>query len=136
MASVLPMIRLVLTLSALLLCPSANAARLNHESYYQDIAAAKYKGEKEVTMADGTRCVIVTATHAIELDFADKWAESIGQALYYGFHTNKRAGILLILEDPKDKRYLLKVQSVIEHYKLPIDVLPLKAWEIEDKGQG
>ena len=136
MASVLCMIRLVLTLSALLMCLSANAARLNYESYYQDIAAAKYKGEKEVIMPDGTRCDIVTATHAIELDFADKWAESIGQALYYGFQTNKRAGILLILEDPKDKRHLLKVQSVIEHYELPIDVLPLKAWEIEDKGQG
>jgi hypothetical protein len=30
----------------------------------------------EVVMKDGTRCDILTATHAIEVDFAKKWAEA------------------------------------------------------------
>ena len=39
--------------------------------------------------------------HAIEFDFAEKWAESIGQALHYSFMTGKRAKVVLILENPE-----------------------------------
>jgi len=80
-------------------------------------------------MPDGTRCDIVTDTHAIEVDFADKWAEAIGQSLNYAFQTNKRAGILLILENPKDERHLIRVQSIINHFDLPIDLMAIRAWE-------
>ena len=121
------------TLTALLLVlslvTSLSAARLNPEAYYQALAAKKYNGETEVVMPDGTRCDIVTDAHAIEVDFADKWAEAIGQSLNYSFQLNKKAGILLILESPKDERHLIRVQSIIEHYKLPIDVLAIRAWD-------
>ena len=43
----------------------------------------------EVVMKDCTRCDILTATHAIEVDFARKWAEAIGQSLNYAMHTGK-----------------------------------------------
>jgi len=106
-----------------------HAERLNSEAHYQDIAAKKYHGETEVTMPDGTRCDIVTETHAIEVDFADKWGEAIGQSLNYGFQTNKRAGIVLILEKPSDRRHLIRVNSIIQHYGLPIDVWEIKGYE-------
>ena len=99
------------------------------ESYYQKIAAKKYGGETEVTMPDGTRSDIVTEKHAIEVDFADKWAQAIGQSLNYAFQSNKRAGILLILESKDDEKHLIRVNSIIEHYKLPIDVLAIRAWK-------
>ena len=51
------------------------------ESLYQEQYAKKLGGRTEVTMPDGTRCDILTDTHAIEVDFADKWAEAIGQVL-------------------------------------------------------
>ena len=121
------------TLTALLLVlslvTSLSAARLNPEAYYQEIAAKKYSGQTEVVLPDGTRCDIVTEAHAIEVDFADKWAEAIGQSLSYSFQLNKKAGILLILESPKDERHLIRVQSIIQHYRLPIDVLAIRAWE-------
>lgn len=106
-----------------------NAERLHPESYYQEIAAEKYDGETEVTMPDGTRCDIVTEIHAIEVDFADKWGEAIGQSLNYAFQTNKRAGILLILENESDEKHLIRVNSIVEHFDLPIDVLAIRAWE-------
>jgi len=106
-----------------------SAARLNTEAYYQRIAAEKYSGETEVSMPDGTRCDIVTETHAIEVDFADKWGEAIGQSLNYAFQSNKRAGILLILEKKSDEKHLIRVQSIIEHFKLPIDLLAIRAWK-------
>lgn len=71
----------LLLLALLALSSSLGAARLNSESYYQKIAAEKYSGKTEVSMPDGTRCDIVTETHAIEVDFADKWGEAIGQGL-------------------------------------------------------
>ena len=123
------MMKIPALLLLLALTCSASAARLNPERYYQDIAAKKYGGQTEVTMPDGTRCDIVTDTHAIEVDFADKWGEAIGQSLSYGFQTSKRAGILLILERPDDERHLIRVQSIIRHYELPIDVLAIRAWE-------
>jgi len=116
-------------LLALTLTASLDAARLNPEAHYQEIAAEKYSGQTEVVLPDGTRCDIVTETHAIEVDFADKWAEAIGQSLNYSFQLNKKAGILLILESSKDEKHLIRVQGIIEHYKLPIDVLAIRAWE-------
>jgi hypothetical protein len=45
------------------------------ERYYQEKFAREIGGQVEVAMKDGTRCDILTATHAIEVDFAKKWAE-------------------------------------------------------------
>jgi len=67
--------------------------------------------------------------YRIEVDFADKWGEAIGQSLNYSFQSNKRAGILLILEKKTDEKHLIRVQSIIEHFQLPIDVLAIRAWE-------
>jgi hypothetical protein len=106
-----------------------SAERLNSESYYQKIAAEKYSGKTEVSMPDGTRCDIVTETHAIEVDFADKWGEAIGQSLNYAFQSNKRAGILLILEKKTDEKHLIRVNSIVQHFDLPIDVLAIRAWK-------
>ena len=111
---------------------TAFAERLHPESHYQEIAAKKYNGQTEVTMPDGTRCDIVTATHAIEVDFADKWGEAIGQSLNYAFQSNKKAGILLILESKEDEKHLIRVQSIIEHFDLPIDVLAIRPPEGEE----
>ena len=116
-------------LLALTLAASLGAARLNPEAHYQDIAAKKYSGQTEVVLPDGTRCDIVTETHAIEVDFADKWAEAIGQSLNYSFQLNKKAGILLILEKPDDERHSILVQSITKRFKLTIDVLAIRAWE-------
>lgn len=46
------------------------------ERYYQEKFAREIGGQVEVVMKDGTRCDILTATHAIEVDFAKKWAEA------------------------------------------------------------
>ena len=95
------------------------------ERYYQDKFALEINGETEVVTGDGTRCDILTETHAIEVDFARKWGEAIGQSLNYSFQLNRRAGILLILESPSDRRHLIRVNSIIQNFNLPIDV-----WEI------
>jgi hypothetical protein len=58
------------------------------EQFYQELYAKKVGGRTEVQMPDGTRCDILTATHAIEVDFDKKWAEAIGQSLNYSMLTS------------------------------------------------
>lgn len=114
--------------NCLFLLVSATASALP-ESYYQDIFATEIGGRTEVTAGDGTRCDILTDSYAIEVDFARKWGEAIGQSLNYGFQFNRQAGILLILEKPSDRRHFIRVNSIIEHYDLPIKVWTIDAVE-------
>ena len=68
----------------------------------------KYKFIKGInTFNDKTRVDCLTPTLAVEIDFANKWAECIGQALYYGKMTNRQPACVLIMENPeKDTKYL------------------------------
>lgn len=84
-----------------------------YEKDYQRVWCSKHSGVTEVVLPDKARVDCVTKTHAIEFDFAQKWAESIGQALYYGDVLNKSSGIVLIVEDKaKDQKYIKRVQTV------------------------
>jgi hypothetical protein len=78
-------------------------------------------GEIEVVLPDGTRCNCVTATHAIEFDFGSSWAEAVGQSSYYSIQTKKKAGIVLILEKIKDRKYWIRLNTTIEYFSMPID---------------
>jgi hypothetical protein len=103
------------------------------ERHYQDIFAAEVGGRTEVAAGDGTRCDILTDSYAIEVDFARKWGEAIGQSLNYGFQFNRGAGIVLILEKPSDRKHLIRVNSIIQHYDLPIKVWEMRAYEQSSK---
>lgn len=95
--------------------------RLQPERWYQDRWCAEAGGKTEVRLPDGCRADCVTDSHVIEFDFANKWHEAIGQALYYAIQTGTRAGIVLIVENPKDRKHWIRLNTVIEHYRLPID---------------
>lgn len=109
-------------LLSLLPAPAASRQRLHKESWYQVHWCDTHNGHSEVTLSNGTRADCLTDTHAIEVDFADKWRESIGQALSYAYLTDKDAGIVLIIETPSDNNYLLQLQTLIDHFTLPITI--------------
>lgn len=109
-------------LSSLLLFISLSVfAEKRPESYYCDIAAKALKGETEVTMPDRSRCDIVTEDYAIEVEAAGSF-ECIGQSLNYAFQSDKKAGIVLMVDKPTDS---IRLMSVIRHYELPITVWSL-----------
>ena len=64
------------------------------ESSYQHAWCSEHNGIEEYENSDFTRVDCLTNTHAIEFDFADKWAESIGQALHYSYMTGKNKNFL------------------------------------------
>lgn len=95
------------------------------EAEYRDEWVSRHGGSIEVVMRDGrSRCDIVTETHAIEVEveFAAKWKDAIGQSLYYADQTGKRAGILLIVREDSDWKYVERLHAVITANKLPIDL--------------
>jgi len=106
----------------------AFAGHLHSEKWYQERWCSEAGGQVEVVLQDQTRCDCLTRTHAVEFDFAAKWAEAIGQSLYYSLMTGKRAGIVLILESEPDEKYLTRLDRAINAYHLPIDVWVLRSF--------
>ena len=96
------------------------------ESHYQRKWCEAQHGRTEVRLPDRTRVDCILDTHAVEVDFARKWAEAIGQSLHYSRMTGKRAGILLIMLSPKDQKHLDRLLNVVRHFNLPIDVFTIE----------
>ena len=90
------------------------------------------EGIAEYRLPDRSRVDCLTDQHAIEYDYAHKWPEAIGQALGYAMMTGKRAGIALILRSEKDERNWKKLNAVIRHYGLPIDVWRIRGLPAEN----
>jgi hypothetical protein len=109
-------------LLSLVAVTTAQAKRQHPESWYQSQVCNDFGGTVEVVQADSARVDCLTATHAIEFDFGSKWAEGIGQALLYAAQTGKRAGVVLVLENAAEQRYLDRLTRAINYHRLPIDV--------------
>jgi len=89
--------------------------------------APKYKAQVEVVLWDGSRCDMVTKTEAIEVDWAKKWPEAVGQSLYYGLILGKKPAILLLVKDPKTElRYLLRCQIVCAKHDIKLYIERVK----------
>ncbi len=108
-----------LALFALLLAPALVMAR-PVESWYQKVWCEGVGGEIEHRLPDGRRIDCLTKTHAIEIEFARKWPEAIGQSLAYSMMAQKEAGIVLLLNNKQEILYWERLNSVVQHYNLPI----------------
>ena len=94
----------------------------HNEASYQNAWCSAHGGVTEYENKDFTRVDCLTATNAVEFDFANKWAESIGQALHYQLMTGKRAKVVLILEDPqKQMVYYKRVKALAQKYNFDVE---------------
>ena len=106
--------------------PSKKTDSVKHrEADYVNYACPRMNGEVEFTLDDGSRVDCETDTHSIEFDFGKKWAEAIGQALYYSSKTGKQSGIVLIITKDNDLNNLEKIKVVAKKYGVKI-----KLWSI------
>jgi hypothetical protein len=110
----------IFTLLLLFTSLTAFSQKHQREKYYQNIFADMIHGKTEVVLPDKARVDIVTDTFAIEVDFASKWAESIGQSLYYAEKLHKKAGILLIIKGNDDQRYTERLITIAKKYNITI----------------
>jgi spore coat polysaccharide biosynthesis predicted glycosyltransferase SpsG len=93
-----------------------------NEKYYQSKMCQELGGRMEYVLYDKSRVDCLTDEYAIEVDFAKKWAESIGQALYYADVTGKKAAIGLIVGSG-DEKYLNRIKRVADKFDIKIIIL-------------
>lgn len=71
--------------------------------------AAELGGKAEVTLADDSRCDVLTETHAWEVEWGQNWKSGPGQAILYGVLTERKPGVILLLKRGEDnKRFVLR----------------------------
>lgn len=109
-------------LAFILLCTTALGAYPNEVTWCIN-NAERYKAQNEVRLWDNARCDFVTETEALEVDWAPKWAESIGQSLFYGLMLNKKPGIILLVKNKaKEMKYVYRCKIVCGKYGIKLYV--------------
>lgn len=103
---------------------SLYSKRINQEKHYQSIICDKLNGKIEYRLEDKTRIDCLTKKYAIEFDFANKWGECIGQALYYSLAVKKQPSCALIMENKeKDNKYLNRLKEVANSYDIKVIII-------------
>lgn len=90
------------------------------ENWYQEVWCEGMGGKVEHRLKDGRRIDCLTSNYAIEVEFAHKWPEAVGQSLDYSMLTGKRAGIVLIIKETADLQHWERLNTLVQHYRLSI----------------
>jgi len=110
----------ILYLTCLLLIGCTQKNTYN-EKYYQTQLCNELDGVMEQSLLDRTRIDCLTKKYAIEVEFSKKWAEGVGQALYYAEMTHTKPAIGLIVRDNrKDMGHLKRLQVLTNKYHIKI----------------
>lgn len=111
----------MLKLLAFILPLSIMAARIHHESFYQKAFCNKIGGQMEVRLPDGTRVDCLSSRYAIEVDFANKVFEGVGQSLYYALKTGRRPGVVVITERRShDRKNVKRLMDLAKKYDITV----------------
>ena len=84
--------------------------RYGTETYWQDIIQKEIGGIKEYRLDDGTRVDLLFEDKACEIDWATKWAEGIGQSIYYGLKTDRPPLVILLAKKDGWEKYRDRVE--------------------------
>jgi hypothetical protein len=88
----------------------------DRETVWSEYLAGVVAGEAEYRLPNGSRVDILTDDVAWEVEWSDKWEESIGQSLFYGIATDRRPGVWLLLRGEFDEDYL-QCLAVVDHLR-------------------
>ena len=88
------------------------------EKYYQHLWCTEQNGIEEYKLCDKTRVDCLTEEYAIEFDWAKKWAECVGQCLYYAKLTGKKPAAAIIIDSKNDKKYIERIKTIDKEIKI------------------
>ena len=102
-----------------------SAAALAADKHEADYVREHCDGLIEFNLEDRSRVDCLTGTHAIEYDYARKWAESIGQSIFYSRMTGKAPAVVLIAGEG-DEKYIKRFRVATEGngLKIQLTVIP------------
>ena len=112
--------KLLLFLITATAIPGCFGSKVLHEIDYQRHWCKKHKGVLEYRISDGTRVDCLTSEYAVEVEYAHKWAEAIGQSLFYAKMTDKKPVIVLIMAEKGDERFAKRLREVASEEKIKI----------------
>ena len=108
----------------------------HNEESYQRAWCDAHNGIMEYENKDKTRVDCLTDEYAVEFDFANKWHESIGQALHYGIMTGKTPKIVLILDNPKTQMvYFKRVKRIAKKYNFEVEYVTDKILALNEENK-
>lgn len=94
-----------------------------NEVGWSKVIALDLKGRTEVVTPDGSRCDIVTGTHAYEVEWAYKWKEAPAQAILYSVGLNKKPAVILLVKDrSKEQKYILRCMVVCSKLNIQFNI--------------
>ena len=105
---------------------TSNNASSNKKIKKKDYVNMYCTGIKEYVLPDKTRVDCLTEEYAIEFDYAKKWAESIGQSLYYAKKTGKRPAVAIITNGENDLKYIQRIKDTDEEitiFEIPANII-------------
>lgn len=102
--------------------PQKTPSSKHNEKYYQTKMCTALGGKMEVVLEDKTRIDCLTSEYAIEVDFAKKWAEGIGQSLYYAQMSGKKPAVGLI-SGAGDEKFINRLESVAKKYNIKVIII-------------
>lgn len=100
-----------------LLIDKAEAKHKYLEKTYQNKFCKFIEGESEYVLSNNRRVDCLEKNYAIEVDFTYKIFEGIGQAEYYAYMTNRKPGLLIIIEKDKDLNTIREFHDYLVDYK-------------------
>jgi len=106
------------------------------ESSYQHAYCSMHNGIEEFELQDKTRIDCLTDDYAIEFDFANKWAESIGQAVHYALMSGKKPKIVLILDNKYKQQqmvYYERVKKLGQVYNIDVEYVSDEILNLDKK---
>ena len=125
----------------ILLFLSSSAFALERESFYSDLWCTERDGlhlRGDVKLEDefgATYPDCVLETEVVEVDWASKWYEGVGQAFHYARMTGKTPAVLLLMKSEDDRKHVERLKALRDSFqegpaKIPFNVYVLEAWKL------
>lgn len=102
------------------------------ETAWSTYLAARLGVDPEYRLPDGSRADIVTDTHVYEVEWCNKWEESIGQVMYYHMATDK-PGVVYLLKRPGDDEDYIRCLAVVRYLAAHDVPISLEVEEVPSK---
>lgn len=113
------------------------AKHIYSEKIYQTQWCNTHKGTMEYVIKTKTQGIgridCMLPDMVVEVDFAKKWHQCLGQALDYSAHTRKTAACLLIVENEKDWKYVNRLRYTIQKKAPGTRTFTIKPEQIKSK---
>jgi len=101
-----------------------------HETDWSAWIARERGAKAEHKTADGSRVDVLTDGVAYEVEYADKWQQAVGQALFYSAATGRAPGIILLIGKRSaslERVYYLRCLVVCHRHGIKLETVQMKA---------